>query len=186
MAETTNLANPAEEAAQRALYSVFGCISERKSFRLEAGAGVNARCEDGETALMVAAITGLLEVIGVLLEAGADVNETSKFGLTALIGAKREGRSDCVKLLLDAGADVNTQDVGWPVRVRNQLFFQDVGWTALMKAAHWGYFEIVQLLLNAEADMNVRNEDGETALTIAIKRNNTEVERLLRNAGAKE
>jgi DNA helicase-2/ATP-dependent DNA helicase PcrA len=35
----TRVANPAEEAAQRALESVFECIRERKSFRLEAGAG---------------------------------------------------------------------------------------------------------------------------------------------------
>jgi DNA helicase-2/ATP-dependent DNA helicase PcrA len=31
--------NPAEEAAQRALDSVYTCIRERRSFRLEAGAG---------------------------------------------------------------------------------------------------------------------------------------------------
>ncbi len=39
MLETTSTANPAEEAAQRALDRVFSCIREQKNFRLEAGAG---------------------------------------------------------------------------------------------------------------------------------------------------
>jgi len=39
MAERTATPSPAEKAAQRALESMFACIRERKSFRLEAGAG---------------------------------------------------------------------------------------------------------------------------------------------------
>lgn len=39
MSEATSITNPAEEAAQKALQSVFECIRETKNFRLEAGAG---------------------------------------------------------------------------------------------------------------------------------------------------
>lgn len=62
MAETTNLANPAEEAAQRALYSVFGCISERKNFRLEAGAGA------GKTYSLIKALKFIIGKQGVELQ----------------------------------------------------------------------------------------------------------------------
>ncbi len=62
MADTTNLANPAEEAAQRALYSVFGCISERKSFRLEAGAGA------GKTYSLIKALKFIIGKQGVELQ----------------------------------------------------------------------------------------------------------------------
>ena len=54
-------ANPAEVAAQRALEQVFWCIRERKSFRLEAGAGA------GKTYSLVRALKILIEENGTQL-----------------------------------------------------------------------------------------------------------------------
>ena len=50
--------NPAEVAAQRALDEVFRCIWERKSFRLEAGAGA------GKTYSLVKALQLIIEENG--------------------------------------------------------------------------------------------------------------------------
>lgn len=54
-------ANPAEVAAQRALDEVFQCIRERKSFRLEAGAG------SGKTYSLVKALQRIIEEGGAQL-----------------------------------------------------------------------------------------------------------------------
>ncbi len=50
--------NPAEEAGQRALESVFACIRDRKSFRLEAGAGA------GKTYSLVKALKHIIDKQG--------------------------------------------------------------------------------------------------------------------------
>jgi len=55
-------ANPAEEAAQRALDSVYTCIRERTSFRLEAGAGA------GKTYSLVKALRFIIKEQGVKLQ----------------------------------------------------------------------------------------------------------------------
>lgn len=60
MTETV-AANPAELAAQRALDGVFRCIRERKSFRLEAGAGA------GKTYSLVKALQLIIEEQGAQL-----------------------------------------------------------------------------------------------------------------------
>ena len=55
------VANPAEVAAQRALDEVFQCIRERKSFRLEAGAGA------GKTYSLVKALQLIIDEEGAQL-----------------------------------------------------------------------------------------------------------------------
>ena len=45
---------------------------------LEAGADVNAKRKNGETAVMTDSAKGHIEVVKVLLEAGADVNAKKK------------------------------------------------------------------------------------------------------------
>ena len=52
------VANPAEVAAQRALDEMFRCIRERKSFRLEAGAGA------GKTYSLVKALQLIIDEEG--------------------------------------------------------------------------------------------------------------------------
>jgi ankyrin repeat protein len=51
---------------------------------LAAGADVNARDRHGQTALMLAAHRGALDVVEALIEAGADLNTTAKYNLSAL------------------------------------------------------------------------------------------------------
>ncbi len=74
---------------------------------IEAGANVNARDDDGETALMRAAEkSSNPEVVAILLRAGANVNARDDDGETALEKARERGSSGAaiVKLLLKAGA----------------------------------------------------------------------------------
>src|SRR5579862_3503199 len=54
---------------------------------LDAGVDVNARDEQGYTALMRAAYAGSLESVRLLLDRGASINSTTDTGETALMGA---------------------------------------------------------------------------------------------------
>jgi len=125
----------------------------------------------GSTALMDAASSRNLEAVKMLVEVGANVNARTKRNNTALATAAMYGSEDMVKLLLDKGADVNVRD--------------ERGYSPLMYAA---YSEaqpagVVKLLLAQGADVNVTGE-GETPKSLAAKRGETEVARLLHVAEA--
>ncbi|MHB1954477.1 MAG: ankyrin repeat domain-containing protein [Sulfobacillus sp.] len=72
-------------------------------------ADVNARANNGNTPLMVAAQGGQTAVAAVLLVHGADVNAKDKLGGTPLMFAARYGHTAVAALLLAHGADVNAQ-----------------------------------------------------------------------------
>jgi ankyrin repeat protein len=79
-----------------------------------------------------------------------------------------------VRELLSGGADVN--------------YIDKFGMTALQYAASTGYGEpdMVELLLHSGADSKLRTNDGLTALALAKKYGNTDIERVLERAGAVE
>src|SRR5208337_803068 len=151
------------------------------------GADVNAKDEDGRTALIIASglvsRNGCKEVIQALLATGADVNAKTNDGLTALMAASVKGHKEIVQALLDKGADVNAK--------RND------GVTALMLSSVEGHKEIVQALLakgifqylllakGKGADVNAKDNYGDTALDIASRFGQQEVKELLIGAGAK-
>jgi len=101
------------------------------------GADVNAKGNDGQTALRVASYSGRKEIVQVLLGNRADVNAKGNDGGTALMVASQQGHKDVVELLLAKGADVNAKGNG--------------GGTALMAASQNGRNEVKELLLKAGA-----------------------------------
>ena len=144
-------------------------------FLLDAGADVNAKDENGRTALMEGT-TYAASNTKELLDAGADVNAQDKDGRTAMMTAaltKYPATSPAViiEVLLNAGADTNLRDKD--------------GQTALMKLMQDPYksdkrgrivdtssrdmSSAVRLLLNAGADINAQDKDGKTALMWAAR-----------------
>ena len=68
------------------------------------------RTQDGQTALMLAARTGALDVAQLLVERGADVNARETWrGQTALMWAADGDFPEVVELLIANGADVHTR-----------------------------------------------------------------------------
>ncbi len=135
---------------------------------VDKGADVNAVSLSGATPLMA---TSGGEVVSLLVSRGADVTTRSKRGESALADAARRGDVAAAKLLLDKGADVNAVDYR--------------GYTPLILAAQHDRDspELVRLLLSRGADVHAVAE-GHTALTIAARRGETELVRLLREATA--
>lgn len=114
---------------------------------LDAGADVNAKDEDGDTALMNAQIGSKpgdiymysphvpgpdVAMIRLLLDRGADVNAQNRWGRTALMLAVNASAPGSIKLLLARGADATLKDVD--------------GRTAYARAAKQGLTDQLQAL----------------------------------------
>lgn len=122
-----------------------------------AGAAPDAAPPAGKTALMNAAVNGLLEVSQALLAHGADPDAATAQGETALHFAALAGPSQTnaaiIKALLDAGAQVDEET--------------NEGVTPLMAAGMAAYVQTIQALLARGASVNARTATGRTPLILA-------------------
>lgn len=55
----------------------------------------------------------------------------------------------------------------------------------LLYASMWGQYDVVEYLLKKGADVSIRNEDNDSALTLARKHGHRDVAVLLREYGAR-
>ncbi len=150
---------------------------------LDKGADVNATDSQSFTALAYAAMEGFSNIVKILVARGADVNVKNDDGDTALTlvmsNLGRESSLDAIKPLMENIADTNARtEIGDiplidPVQLSGGSWYQEQ------------VLEIVQILLDKGAEVNVKNNNGDTALTLATKNNNQEVVNLLLNRGAK-
>ena len=149
--------------------SLFDLIQNGKTDlvkkKIESGADVNAKNNNGNTPLCVASSNEHIEIVKLLLEYGADVNAKNNYGSTPLYLASECGHTEIVKLLLEYGADVNE-------------------YTPLYWASYKGHAEIVKLLLEYGADVNIKDNDGRTPLYWASVYGYTEIVKLLLEYGA--
>ncbi|WP_161493781.1 ankyrin repeat domain-containing protein [Nitrosospira lacus] len=141
-------------------------LNDVVQFLLEQGANVDARDDDGKTALMKAVTHGRILIMQTLLDAGADINAQEKGGSTALrMAAWDDTKAPIVKILLARGADPNLAD--------------NVGQTPLILASASRNIDIVRALLDKGADANARDAKGSTAL-MGASRAETDAVELLR------
>jgi uncharacterized protein len=107
----------------------------------------------GQTALMLAAGEGHIEVVGALIEAGANVTAKAKSGFTPLLFAVRNAQVDTMRLLLDHGANVND--------------LAPDGTSALNVAVVNAFYEAASVLLDRGADPNLPDARASPLHTIA-------------------
>ena len=139
-------------------------------FLIDGGGDVNAKDNQGTTALVLASKKDFAEIVKLLIEKGAKVDETDNLGRTSLMFAARGGFVDVVEHLMANKADVNIKD--------------GQGTTALMLASEKGFIEIVRRL-KARAHFNEKDNKGRTALMFAARGGFIEVVSHLIKNGAK-
>lgn len=122
---------------------------------VEAG---DATQEDLDDAIPRAVRKGYMEATKELIKGGADVNQDEDGGCLIFV-AMNWANYDMIKLLIDSGADPKRCKDGNPIEY------------ALQRAGSIGEEEaakVVMLLIENGADPNMKNEEGKTALDIAI------------------
>ncbi len=90
---------------------------------LDAGADVESPNADGETALMLAARAGALDVAKQLVAHGANVNAKEAWrGQTALMWAADANQAEIAQLLISKGADVNVRALAndWDAQITSE------------------------------------------------------------------
>ena len=149
------------------LFPAANTSAEMTKVLLGKGANPNHTSKSGATPLLFTRDTAVVQL---LLARGADARTRSKIGETALMDAATRGDAASAKLLLAKGAEVNAKD--------------HRGYTALMFAAQFDddAVELVRLLLAHGADPTPVAEQ-QTALSLAAKRGESSVTKLLRAAG---
>ncbi len=101
---------------------------------IQSGAYVNARDQNGESALIHAMRNAgaAPEEVKLLLAAGADVNQGDRLGNTPLMKAAQSGQMEVISILLAAGADAKAQN--------------NAGDTACVLATQEQFTNVVELL----------------------------------------
>lgn len=125
-----------------------------------------------DAGLLQASAEGDVSKTRELLTNGANVNATNKFGWTALMHAAFRGDNAVLALLLANRADLNRAD-------------SQYGRTALILATMEGHADIVEALLKGGANPNAEDKTGSTAMSVVQQLGNSQIGRLLKQAGAK-
>ena len=141
-----------------------GDVSKLRAIVAANPAAINAKNDDGLTALWLAAQKGKLEAVTFLLENGADVDPKSDDGVTPLWIAAQQGYVEVVKALLAKNADIEAKRAD--------------GVTPLYMAADNGQIEVVKVLLAKGANPNVV-AGGVSARQAAEKDGNKDIVELL-------
>ncbi|MCY4661382.1 MAG: ankyrin repeat domain-containing protein [Acidobacteria bacterium] len=138
---------------------------------LDGGADVNEAAADGNSALVIAAMSGHARLAELLLARAADPNAAGA-GYTALHAAVLRADAGLVRALLAQGADPNapltrsTPVPRWTYQY--VLTLREKGATPFLLAVKYLEPEIARLLAAAGADPLATFEDGTTALMAAV------------------
>ena len=173
---------------------------------VSAGANVNASDNDGNTVLMRVvsefsysdgADDDREELIDVLVSAGAKVDAKNKDGKTALMSIGLDGwinYSRIVTKLLSVGANINATDNQGRTVLMDFVNKIDEKESSLPDNDDYErecptieqVKSFLNTLISSGADLNAKDKDDKTALTIAEERENKEIIKILKAAGAKE
>jgi ankyrin repeat protein len=174
---------PAPTGFTALLFAVRAGSIDATRALLDAGADVNDKLSDGETALVVATANAHWELASLLLDRGADPNAAGA-GWNALhqtVHSRRPNLGytpgpvatgnvdsiDLMKKMIAKGIDVNARMTknGMKDGQRNRV--NRLGATAFFLAAKNTDFEAMKVLAAANADAKIPSADGTTPLMVA-------------------
>lgn len=126
---------------------------------------VEAKSDNGDNALMIAAWLGNLDGVQALIDAGAEVNRPE---WTPLHYACANGHLEIVKLLIENSAYIDAASPN--------------GTTPIMMAARGGHAKTVAFVYKQGADITLRNQQGKSAEDLATSNNFPDVAEYLNKA----
>ena len=143
---------PTEKGEPALVFAVRSGAPKTVAYLLkQPGIQIDATNMADETALMLAANANDLASANLLIEAGASVNRPK---WTPLHYAASKGHSAMMRLLIENDAYVDAESPN--------------GTTPLMMAAYYSSPNAVKLMLEEGADPLLKNQDGQTALDMAL------------------
>ena len=143
---------PTEKGEPALVFAVRSGAPKTVAYLLkQPGIQIDATNMADETALMLAANANDLASAQLLIEAGASVNRPN---WTPLHYAASKGHTAMMRLLIENDAYVDAESPN--------------GTTPLMMAAYYSSPNAVKLMLEEGADPLLKNQDGQTALDMAL------------------
>ena len=173
-------------------YAEYGNLAGVKR-ALQAGANIDAKNNDGWTALISASYKDHVEVVKYLVSQGANIQVRTNSGNTALMLAKQANRSEIVyflekeieRFLHDYARNGNLAGVKRALQAGADIEAKDDDWTALIYASVNGRLEVVKYLVSQGANIDGKDNDDWTALIWASQNGRLEVVKYLASQGAK-
>lgn len=183
--EANPLSHPStldQDSETRLIKAIEGNNLDEVKRLIKSGAPLSSQTTKGITPLICASLTGNADIVRLLIDCGADVNEKNTIGFTALyllIGwmeaeiskgcpfahfTTDHGHAEVVRLLIKGGADVNEKDPHDGTRLLHMAVSADTA----------------RLLIECGADMYAKDNEGLTALDLALKNGHTTLADLLR------
>ncbi|XP_043431994.1 ankyrin repeat domain-containing protein 35 isoform X1 [Prionailurus bengalensis] len=176
-------------------------LTECLTILLANGADINSKNEDGSTALHLATISCQPQCVKVLLQHGANEDAVDAENRSPLHWAASSGCASSVLLLCDHEAFLNVPDndgrtplmiasLGGHAAICSQLLQRGAqvnvtdkdAKSALILACEKGSAEVAELLLSHGADAGAVDNEGHDALHYAVRSEDRELWRLLRQA----
>jgi ankyrin repeat protein len=155
---------------------MFACINKNKNIiKMLLNSGVNPDLKNkyGETALMILCENGKnYDVVNELLKVKHIIDLKDFDSKTALYKAFKNEDYKICRLLLEHGADPNIK------------YDEE---TILMKCCEYEdevFVNFVNLFITMRADLNIKDNNGNTALMVAIENKNEKIIKMLINSGA--
>ena len=152
-------------------------LAEREDWRIQEERRVSraALLEMGisvhNDSLAQCARDGDTKAVELFMKAGFLPDSRDKYGVPLLCLAARGKHRAVAEILLDQGAQIDAQS-------------EDRGYSPLMDATQAGSTDLVELFLGRGAKPDLKSKDGQTALVVAVGRNDAEVAGLLVAGGA--
>jgi len=147
---------------------------------LENNARVNILDNSGNSPLHYAVLSNETKLAKILLKHGADANLNNDFNQTAFTMAKSKGQQQMLKLLTQYGAhspeeqtesNIKRKLAGYEA-IRLAENSQQKTWSDLMMSAWYGDTEVSAYLLDQGVGIAAKNPDGNSALTLALLKEN--------------
>ncbi len=156
----------------------------------------------GNTALHIAALRGVADVVALLMAEGLDPSHPNSEGETPVYIASQEGHTEVITQLAEHDPELlkvkdhggNTIITAAVINMRAELLDMllgkvpgiineqnNEGKTALIYASEYGEIELVKKLLKAGADPSIKDQENKSAAMWAKEWGHTEIVNLLEN-----